>query len=99
MKKKENIEVITMPNDYIMFVFYNVDDHDDILRLPWFYGKRGLLFNKWQPRFNPSKAKVMNASIYVTLPHLPFEFWHNKVLEGIIISFEKFITTNKVTKA
>lgn len=41
----------------------------------------------------------MKAPIWVTLPNLPFDLWHQKVFEGIGNSFGKFITTYEVTKA
>lgn len=41
----------------------------------------------------------MNAPIWVTLPHLPFEIWCQKVFEVIASSFEKLITVDEVTKA
>lgn len=41
----------------------------------------------------------MNALIWFTLPHLPFEFWNQKVFEGIVRSLGKFIVVDEVTKA
>lgn len=41
----------------------------------------------------------MRAPIWVTLPNLPFDLWHQKVLEGIENSFGRFVTMNDVTKA
>ena len=98
-KIKGQIEIIAMPNDYLIFIFDNLNDRDYILSKPWFYWRRRLFLEKWQPWFNPTKAKLMNAPCWIILLHLSFEFWHQKVFEGIAGSFRKFITTDEVTKA
>lgn len=65
MKNQRKLDVITMPNDYIMFTFNYLEDHDYILSYPKFFGKQG---------FNHAKLKIKFVLIWITLPHHPFEF-------------------------
>lgn len=96
---KGNMNIIALPNNYLLFVFKNEEDQNTILSTPWFIGTMGLFLEKWQLRFDPIKECIMQAPIWVTLPNLPFDIWYQKVFEGIGNSFGRFFMMKKITKA
>lgn len=83
----------------MLFAFSNEEDRNDILSSAWFFGNRGLFLEQWRPGFDPLQIQIMRAPVWVTLPNLPFDLWHQKIFEGIGNSFGRFITIDEVTKA
>lgn len=91
------VEVIAIPNEFTMFGFCNEEDRYLILSCdPKFFGKRGLFLKKWQLDFNPATSQFYLVPIWANLPNLPFELYHQKVIE---CSISKLVTIDLVTKA
>lgn len=63
------------------------------------FGKRVLFVMKWNPNFNPNTQVVTYVPMWVRLPGLPCQFWHDEVLAGIGNWIENLIIIDKATRA
>lgn len=50
------LDIISLPNDYMLFIFGNKEDQNEILSSAWFIGNRALFLERWHPEFDPTKA-------------------------------------------
>ena len=54
-------------------------------------GIGSLVLDRWHPRFDPLKEKIVKRHLWVLLPHLPFPLWNKNVLEGIANTIGRFV--------
>lgn len=50
---------------------------------PWFINDHFLSFSRWKPNFVATKEKLTTSVVWISLPHLPTEFYDSKILEKI----------------
>lgn len=62
-KLKGSLDIIALPNDYLLFVFRNEEDQNDILSSGWFIGNMGLFLERRHPGFDLTKAQILRAPI------------------------------------
>lgn len=61
---------------------------------PWSFGKSSLTIKKWEPNMDLSNAFFLTALIWVRIPGLPLEFWHEDIFNGIASSFGELIAVD-----
>lgn len=56
----------------MLLVFNNEEELDYILSTLWFFGKQGLLMERWRPGFDPLRAMIMPDPIGLNLQNILF---------------------------
>lgn len=67
-------------NAWFWIHFLQLEDTENIFRIPWVRGKQFLQLHKWYIGFNPSLDTPKNEIIWVKLPDLPLAFWTKREL-------------------
>ena len=68
-----------------------------LYRGPWSFGKITLTIKKWEPNMDLFDTFLLTTSIWVRLPGLPLELWHEDFLKGIVGSFGELIAVDNAT--
>ena len=66
-----------------------------LCRGQWSFGKSTLTIKKWEPNMDLSYAFFLTTLIWVRLPGLPLEFWHEDNFRGIVGSFGDLIAIDR----
>lgn len=102
IKRKWNIrgqvDITHMMNGFFSFVFNCKEGLNMVLcSEPWLFGNSTLTIKKWEPNMDLSDAFFLTTLIWVRLPGLPLEFWHEDIFKGIASSFGELVAVDNVT--
>uniref|UniRef100_A0A2N9J763 CCHC-type domain-containing protein n=1 Tax=Fagus sylvatica TaxID=28930 RepID=A0A2N9J763_FAGSY len=62
-------------------LFESKEGFEDVLKGgPWFIGEHFLSHRPWVPNFRASEASISSVAVWVRLPKLPVEYYHNDSL-------------------
>lgn len=85
-----------MDNGIFVFKFSCEEDKQAVVEGPWNFGKIPMIVRSWDPSLELKKTVLDKIPVWITLPHLPFQFWSLEAL-GIIgsvvgrpICFDKY---------
>nr|DAD24899.1 TPA_asm: hypothetical protein HUJ06_026363 [Nelumbo nucifera] len=85
-KVEKKVDIQSIGNGFFFITFESKDDYNLVLdKGPWLVNERYLVFMKWKLGFNPLKACIEEANVWVRLlPHLPLEFSTKKHLSHVL---------------
>ena len=63
---------------------------------PWSFGNSTLTIKKWEPNMDLSDAFFLTTPVWVRLPSLHLEFWHEDIFKGIVGSFGELVAIDNV---
>lgn len=99
-KLKGRVEVSTLLRGFFSFAFSCVEDVPMILcGGPWVVGRSTLTLKKWVPNMDMSDAFFKIALVWVRLPELPLEYWHEDIFKGIARFFGELLSIDPMTTA
>lgn len=97
-KLKGQMDVAAMPKGFFSFVFSNGEDLTKVLcDGPWMMGKSSLSLQKWSTNLDYNESSFISAPVWVRLPGLPLEYWHEDILVAIASSFGELLTIDPMT--
>lgn len=78
------IDIIDMENGYYVIRFSTAADYEHVLENgPWTIQGHYLTVSKFRPGFLPAQGCVAATLVWVRLPSLPLEFFHESILKRI----------------
>lgn len=90
--RRTNYDIHICSKDFFIVKFDTVKDKDYVLNEgPWFWVNERLFMIPWFLGFDATTMVVSKMLAWVRIHNLPFHFWHQKVLEGIWNSLDKFL--------
>ncbi|GLJ26320.1 hypothetical protein SUGI_0506250 [Cryptomeria japonica] len=95
-KIKGQVEVLTLPQSFFSFAFSCIEDIMTILS-----GVHGfsLTLKKWSMNMDMSDAFFETIHVWVKLPELPLEYWHEDIFKGIAGVFGELLSIDPMTTA
>ena len=86
-----------MLNVFFSFAFNYKEDLNMVLCVgPWLFGNSTLTIKKWEPNMDLSDAFFLTTPIWVRLPGLSLEFWHEDIFKGIASSFSELVVVDNL---
>ncbi|XP_059067606.1 uncharacterized protein LOC131858391 [Cryptomeria japonica] len=93
VKIKGQVEVSALPRGFFSFVFSCVEDITTIIcGGPWIMGRSSLILKKWSPNMDMYDAFFATILVWVKLPRLPLEYWHEDIFKGIVGVFGELLS-------
>lgn len=78
------IDIIDLEDGYYVIRFYSKEDYTHVLEGgPWTIQGHYLTVSKFKPGFHPSTANISSTMVWIRIPRLPLEFFHESVLMRI----------------
>nr|DAD37308.1 TPA_asm: hypothetical protein HUJ06_007949 [Nelumbo nucifera] len=80
-----NTDIRLIGNDFFLISFFTQNDYSKVIKNgPWMVKGKYLVLVAWKPGFNPLRAKLEVAGLWIRLPGLPIECWSRDDLEIIL---------------
>ncbi|XP_026400455.1 uncharacterized protein LOC113296362 [Papaver somniferum] len=94
------VQFIPMSRGFFTIKLQSQEAKDKLLKTEaWFFGHQKLNLIEWFPGFDVEKQRTSHASVWVTFPGLPLEFWTEKNLLSMAKSLGTPIVVDKRTLA
>lgn len=73
------VDIIDMPRRFYTVRFTNEDDYKHVLlEGPWMVAEHYILIQRWRPNFLKSARSQSRVAVWVRIPELPLEFYHDR---------------------
>jgi hypothetical protein len=80
-KTSGNFSCVDLGLGFFLIRFESKEGFEDVLKGgPWFIGEHFLSHRPWVPNFRASEASISSVAVWVRLPKLPVEYYHNDSL-------------------
>ena len=97
---KGHVEVTAMAKGFMSFEFSCSEDFSRILCAGnWSLGRSNLILQKWTSNLDLNNDFQSQVPVWIRLPELPLEYWHEDVFDGIARTFGELLSIDPVTAA
>lgn len=89
------LRINLLMNRWIMFIFPEAFDIDQILLKFWVFKQGSLFLKRWHVNFDPLKESQGIRHLWMLIPGLPIELWSEELIMGLANAVGKFIRFDK----
>ena len=87
-----------MAKGFMIFEFSCLEDYAKILCAGnWCLDRSTLILQKWTSNLDLNNDFLTQAPVWIRLPKIPLEYWHEDVFNGIARSFGELLSIDHVT--
>lgn len=96
---KGHVELIALPMKFLSFNFACEEDLEKEIELgPWFLKRKEMVLKRQHKGFKPKMEKINLDPTCISLPNLPPEYWHMRMIARIANSICELISIKRATR-
>ena len=98
-KPLEHFDLHLGAKGFFTVIFLNLEDRNKTFEGgPYFFNSVGLFPRPWKEKFNPDSEDLYFFPIWIRLYSIPFEYWHENILEALRNAIGEFVNIADQTK-